>query len=210
LLTSRLPVNCQNGGENTLRTFIRQTDPVMTRFHFFTSRPSLDFCNTGTDSFELLDAPEALSQWLTEAGYAGPPVTPTADDLQAARKLRNALRVALLDGDTNAVADLVDAWLEPALVRICVDRETLSTQPVPAERTSRCALVPVALDALDVARNHAGRVRECASERCPALFLDLSRNRSRRWCSMELCGSREKARAYYRRRREGYGGIGSG
>ncbi len=172
------------------------------RFHFFTSRPSLDFCNTGSASFELLDAPEALGAWLTEAGYAGPPVTPTDAELQAARELRNALRIALLDGDTDAVAELVDAWLEPALVRICVDRKTLAAQPVPAERTARCALVPVALDALDVVRNHPGRVRECAADACPALFLDLSRNRSRRWCSMDLCGSREKARAYYRRQRD--------
>lgn len=173
----------------------------MSRFHFFTGRPSLDFCNTGAADLELLDAPEALGRWLTEAGYSGPPITPTKGELDAARHLRDELREALLVGDTDGVADLVDAWLEPALVRVCVDRETLGTHHVPAERTCHCALVPVALDALDVVRNHPGRVRECASEDCPALFLDLSRNRSRRWCSMDVCGSREKARAYYRRHR---------
>jgi len=46
------------------------------------------------------------------------------------------------------------------------------------------------------------RVKRCASEECGWLFLDLSRNRSRRWCSMESCGNRMKARRHYRRTRE--------
>lgn len=47
------------------------------------------------------------------------------------------------------------------------------------------------------------RVRECADERgCGLLFFDLTRNRSRRWCSMESCGNRAKARRHYKRQRE--------
>lgn len=42
------------------------------------------------------------------------------------------------------------------------------------------------------------RVGTCAS--CGWLFLDTSKNRSRRWCSMRLCGGAAKSRAYYRRR----------
>jgi predicted RNA-binding Zn ribbon-like protein len=45
------------------------------------------------------------------------------------------------------------------------------------------------------------RVRRCAREGCDWLFVDLSKNHSRRWCSMNMCGSRVKARRYYRRRR---------
>jgi predicted RNA-binding Zn ribbon-like protein len=47
------------------------------------------------------------------------------------------------------------------------------------------------------------RVKRCASEECGWLFLDLSRNRSRRWCRMEGCGNRMKARRHYRRTRDG-------
>jgi predicted RNA-binding Zn ribbon-like protein len=46
-----------------------------------------------------------------------------------------------------------------------------------------------------------GRVRECAGERCDWLFLDASRNRSRRWCDMAACGNRAKAQRNYARRR---------
>ena len=44
------------------------------------------------------------------------------------------------------------------------------------------------------------RVRQCANDRsCDYLFVDRSRNRSRRWCSMESCGNRAKARRHYQR-----------
>jgi len=46
------------------------------------------------------------------------------------------------------------------------------------------------------------RLRLCEGAGCGWLFLDLSPNRSRRWCSMESCGNRAKARRHYARRRE--------
>ncbi len=45
------------------------------------------------------------------------------------------------------------------------------------------------------------RVGQCAGDSCGWLFLDTSRNRSRRWCEMEHCGNRAKARRYYHRKR---------
>jgi predicted RNA-binding Zn ribbon-like protein len=45
------------------------------------------------------------------------------------------------------------------------------------------------------------RVRECADEHgCGYLFFDATRNRSRRWCDMNSCGNRAKARRHYARR----------
>jgi predicted RNA-binding Zn ribbon-like protein len=45
------------------------------------------------------------------------------------------------------------------------------------------------------------RVHLCSSEDCGWLFLDTSKNRSRRWCAMEGCGNRAKARRHYQRTR---------
>jgi predicted RNA-binding Zn ribbon-like protein len=45
------------------------------------------------------------------------------------------------------------------------------------------------------------RVRQCAGDPCGWLFYDTSRNRSRRWCNMEGCGNRAKARRFYERKR---------
>jgi predicted RNA-binding Zn ribbon-like protein len=44
-------------------------------------------------------------------------------------------------------------------------------------------------------------VRVCAAPGCGWLFLDRSRNHSRRWCDMKACGNRAKARRHYRRLR---------
>ncbi len=41
------------------------------------------------------------------------------------------------------------------------------------------------------------RICECPGENCGWLFMDLSRNRSRKWCSMKDCGNVVKARRYY-------------
>ena len=45
------------------------------------------------------------------------------------------------------------------------------------------------------------RISRCSTQECGWLFLDLSRNRSRKWCDMEDCGNRAKARRHYRRKR---------
>lgn len=45
------------------------------------------------------------------------------------------------------------------------------------------------------------RVRECAADSCGWLFLDGSRNRSRRWCDMSVCGNRNKVRRFRATRR---------
>lgn len=50
-----------------------------------------------------------------------------------------------------------------------------------------------------LASGRLDRVRTCDSETCDWLFLDESRNRSRRWCDMSTCGNRAKARRHYER-----------
>ncbi len=46
------------------------------------------------------------------------------------------------------------------------------------------------------------RVRHCANERCLWLFLDESKNGTRRWCSMSACGNRAKAHRHYVRHKD--------
>jgi predicted RNA-binding Zn ribbon-like protein len=48
------------------------------------------------------------------------------------------------------------------------------------------------------------RLKQCAG--CSWLFLDSSRNRTRRWCEMRVCGNRAKARRHYERQRKREGG----
>jgi predicted RNA-binding Zn ribbon-like protein len=46
-----------------------------------------------------------------------------------------------------------------------------------------------------------GRMKICPN--CQWLFIDRSKNRSRSWCDMAVCGNRVKARLHYRKRKEG-------
>lgn len=61
------------------------------------------------------------------------------------------------------------------------------------------ALVVTAVRAM--ASGEWSRVKACQSDVCRWLFIDRSRNRSHTWCSMAICGSRAKSRAYRARRR---------
>jgi predicted RNA-binding Zn ribbon-like protein len=64
------------------------------------------------------------------------------------------------------------------------------------------ALWPVVRSAVDLlVSDLLGRVRICAADSCSWLFLDESRNRSRRWCDMTVCGNRDKARRFRDARR---------
>ena len=62
----------------------------------------------------------------------------------------------------------------------------------------------LAVDASDLLTStDLDRVRECSGDTCSWLFLDRSRNRSRRWCDMADCGNRAKARRHYSRLKAG-------
>jgi predicted RNA-binding Zn ribbon-like protein len=63
-------------------------------------------------------------------------------------------------------------------------------------------LWPVVRDAAELlTADELGRARVCDADECTWLFLDLSKNRSRRWCDMKYCGNRAKARRHYARHR---------
>jgi len=75
--------------------------------------------------------------------------------------------------------------------------------PASADALDRM-LWPVAYSAADLLTHPEllGRVGECADDRgCGYLFLDMTKNRSRRWCDMKDCGNRAKARRHYERQK---------
>lgn len=68
-------------------------------------------------------------------------------------------------------------------------------------------LWPVVRDAADLlVSGELRRVGKCCGDNCDWLYLDTSRNRSRRWCDMQVCGNRAKARRHYHRAKGGAGG----
>lgn len=53
-----------------------------------------------------------------------------------------------------------------------------------------------------VTTGDAARLKRCAEHTCGWVFWDVSKNRSRRWCSMKVCGNRNKSRSYASRQRQ--------
>jgi predicted RNA-binding Zn ribbon-like protein len=61
---------------------------------------------------------------------------------------------------------------------------------------------PIAYSAAELlTSSDIGRLKQCTGPTCDWLFIDESRNRSRRWCDMRDCGNRAKARRHYARKR---------
>lgn len=73
-------------------------------------------------------------------------------------------------------------------------------------------LWPIAMSAVELlTSDRLDRVKQCPGcNDCGWLFLDVSKNGTRRWCSMEGCGSRAKMRRQYARRKGGAVRLGGG
>ena len=65
-------------------------------------------------------------------------------------------------------------------------------------------LNPIIRSAADILiSDELKKVKACADPACGWLFIDISRNRSRRWCDMQDCGNRAKASRFYRKKQNG-------
>jgi len=84
------------------------------------------------------------------------------------------------------VQDVI-VWRKPDFVGLCRDLAEVPDGP----------LWPVAEAAADLLKSPDRRhVRECGEETCRWLFLDRSKNHSRRWCDMKICGNRSKVQRF--------------
>jgi predicted RNA-binding Zn ribbon-like protein len=154
-----------------------------------------------TDS---LSGPEGLRDWLATQGLMEGDAPVRADDVGLAHDVREAIRALLLcnnegcDPDRKVVLALNDAAaLAQLSVRFHEDGSAHLEPTVPG--------VPGALGrllAIVYGSRREGswdRLKVCRSDTCRWAFFDESKNRSRHWCSMAVCGSQSKARAYRRR-----------
>jgi predicted RNA-binding Zn ribbon-like protein len=199
---------------------MRPTAPV---FDLSGGALCLDFVNTvgghrALRPREMLRGYGDLLAWARQAGV----LTPAEATRLAARASREPRRaVAALGraraarerlyrvfaaraaGAEPAAADLADLNRDLARalphLRLAPDAAGLAwswDDPLDLERP----LWPVLRSAADLlTAAPTGRLRECAAETCSWLFLDRSRPGGRRWCDMQSCGNRAKARRHYHR-----------
>ena len=163
---------------------------------------------------EYLQSYDHLVLWSASVGMvadadvsplrrAGHRDSAAADEaLQRAKQLRSSVHDLLLNQDATACAVALRTVQEIASAAITAARlrwdppATLEFAPgvqQPLDKVAwHCLLFLVTADAT--------RVRACPGRGCGWLFIDLTGRR--RWCRMEWCGNRSKARAHARRRRQ--------
>jgi predicted RNA-binding Zn ribbon-like protein len=194
-------------------------------FNLCGGHAALDFVNSLDDRFGAAGPVERLADYgallrfavatgLLAAGRArrlarlGPGAAGRA--MRAARELREALAAALYARvDGHAAPRQALRAIERQLQRAGRRRELRWERRRPGQALSwdwargNEAELPVWLLAQSAAElltsGSMERVRACGADTCRWLFLDASRNHTRHWCDMKVCGNRMKARRFQAR-----------
>ncbi len=174
--------------------------------HFIAGDPALDFANTvyrrapdvGTD---LLSSADAITSWLArtkllpETEGARADLDDSSDALREARALR-ALLWPIFDAQTDGrvlPADALAGLLDVARRGLDGVRVHADGSATPSTTQGAFAVLALGGVRLVLSPPHEG-VRAC--DGCGWFFIDTSRGRRRRWCSMKTCGNLAKAARY--------------
>lgn len=192
-------------------------------FQFDANHIALDFINTlrrheGTvvDQLRTFDD---LSKWLLKSGLLQQQLDACSNDasdlvetgriFESALKLRTNLRRAIeqIEAGNYVPTDFV-SFLNPLLERhrksyVLVGQATPMQLEIRYEDNRPTHLVGLLAEQVAdlLTKNLMGCLKKCENPQCIRHYLDTSRNQTRRWCSMERCGNRAKAHAYYQRTR---------
>ncbi|WP_280231875.1 CGNR zinc finger domain-containing protein, partial [Nocardia cyriacigeorgica] len=160
-------------------------DPKGGSFRFDAGAVCLDFAHTGGEGdyakFESLHTPADLAEWLAEPPLSALLTVPvTAEELTAAKTLRQAIWVAAharADGrplPADAVATINRAATSTPLTPELGMDATTAGWAAPVRATQ--ALSTLAREMIELLTGPlAGRIRECAGDNCPLVFVDTSR-----------------------------------
>ncbi|WP_433291021.1 CGNR zinc finger domain-containing protein [Actinoplanes sp. CA-030573] len=183
---------------------------ALPQFHIVGGHPALDLVNTVAPRVpagpheDYLDSPEAVVEWARRAGVISPseaPV-PSPESLADVLALRALTEAALAGRELDAV---VARW-SAAIARATLTPTAGGTFALVVGTAPATMIGDRLADALvDLLRNaDLSRLHSCPLEQggCGWLFLDRSRNQSRKWCTMDDCGTHAKSRRLTERRRE--------
>ena len=142
---------------------------------------------------EKLGTPEELVAWLAGHELVPPGERAAGGDVEAARRLREAIR-DFAGGDAAAAAEL-DRAAQAAKLGVRFSESEARLEPaVPGVRGALGRIV--AEVAAGMADGTWSRIKICNADDCRWAFYDTTKNRSRAWCSMQSCGNRAKVKAY--------------
>ena len=142
---------------------------------------------------DVLADPGRYRDWAVGLGLEPPPDEPGSGSIAPVSAVRDALRAAVVDGR------------DPGTVRLGAGSAGLIRVQLSGGVPTLVAGDPLGAVLAAAARlavlGDWDRVKICPAEDCRWAFFDHSRNRSRTWCSMRVCGNRTKARNWRERAR---------
>jgi predicted RNA-binding Zn ribbon-like protein len=154
---------------------------------------------------EELASPETLRDWFAERGLLSSDERVSEGDLRRAIDVREGLRALLLANNGEELDEAAVERLERAASRAGVrvsfgadGQPVLVPDAVGVDGAIARLMAIVAASRVDRSWE---RLKACPREDCFWAFYDRSKNRSGRWCTMEVCGNVEKARSYRRRQK---------
>jgi predicted RNA-binding Zn ribbon-like protein len=177
---------------------------------------ALDFCNTAGEHLaprpdELLRDWESFLRWATQVGLIGPEsyfeLLGHSEALVPIIQLREAVyRVGLAIAGARRFSErdlaLIRANADTPRPEIEFRNNAVRWRPAPHNAAAQLGAV-LAGEALSLLCSpKAARIGICEGGECGWLFVDESRGKRRRWCDMNDCGSRAKARRYYEKHKE--------
>jgi predicted RNA-binding Zn ribbon-like protein len=154
--------------------------------------------------YDLLEDVEGAAAWLVEHGLLDEGARLTEGELGHLIGFREGLRGLLLphNGSAGGCAEALNEMAEDALLRVRFDEDG-APGLLPAGSGEAVGGVTARLLVAAVGAASEGtwrRLKVCRNEGCLWAFYDGSKNRSGSWCTMDVCGSRAKMRAYRRRK----------
>jgi len=155
--------------------------------------------------YDLLEDVEGAAAWLVEFGLLDGGVRLTGgarDHLVGFREGLRGLLLAHNGGRAERAAGALNELAEDALLRVRFDGEG-APGLLPVGSGTAVGGVTARLLVAAVGASSEGtwrRLKVCRNEGCLWAFYDGSKNRSGSWCTMDVCGSRAKMRAYRRRK----------
>lgn len=155
---------------------------------------------------ERLASPEQLQKWLLGSNLLAGDLELDEQMLERARSLREAIyaifaAVGIGSKPNPDDVEVCNGELAEALAKVELtdDLKWSLTEENPAERAMMLLVLSAAAF---LTSGETKRIRTCADEDCRWLFLDHSKNQSRRWCSMSDCGNLAKARRFQAKKLE--------
>ncbi|MGN9840976.1 CGNR zinc finger domain-containing protein [Nonomuraea sp. H19] len=143
-------------------------------------------------------ATEGFATWLDRNGFAG--LEPGELDRRDAVTLREALRALLREhngGDPEPSARAAVEHIARGCPLVVGFDESGALRLGSAQGDVRGAFATILAVVSEAAIDGSWqRLKACHAHQCEWAFYDRSRNRTGRWCSMEVCGTRSKMRVY--------------